>query len=127
PYRVLATNDAGDSLYSNTASATTQAGTVTPAAAPTGLGASAASSSAINLTWTDNSNNETGFKIERAVGTGAFSPLITVGANVTSYADSGLTASTSYSYRVLATNSVGDSGYSNTASATTQAPATIPP
>src|SRR4029077_17776392 len=81
-YRVRATNTGGDSAYSNTASATTQA-TATVPAAPTGLVATAASSSAINLTWTDQSNNETGFKIERAVGGGAFSPLITVGANVT--------------------------------------------
>jgi hypothetical protein len=93
---------------------------------PTGLGATAASSSAINLNWADQSNNETGFKIERAVGTGAFSQVATVGANVTTYANSGLTASTSYSYRVRATNSVGDSAYSNTTSATTQAAATAP-
>jgi hypothetical protein len=87
--------------------------------APTGLVATAASSSAINVTWTDQSTNETGFKIERALGAGAFSQVATVGANVTSYANTGLTASTSYSYRVRATNSGGDSAYSNTASATT--------
>ena len=44
-----------------------------------------------------------------------------VGANTTSYSNTGLTASTSYSYRVAATNGAGTSGYSNTASATTQA------
>src|SRR5512132_2117733 len=86
----------------------------------------AGSSSAINLSWADQSNNETGFKIERALGGGAFSQVATVGANVTIYADSGLTASTNYSYRVRASNTAGDSAYSNTASATTQAAATIP-
>src|SRR6185503_18014533 len=115
-YRVSATNISGDSAFSNTASATTAP---TIPAAPTGLGATATSSSTITLTWADHSTNESGFKIERALGAGAFSPVITVGANVTTYADSGLTASTSYSYRVAATNISGDSAFSNTASATT--------
>ncbi len=115
-YRVRATNSAGDSTYSNTATAMTSAAPPSPPAAPTGLVATAASSSAINLTWLDQSTNETGFKIERALGAGAFSQVATVGAGVTTYADSGLTASTSYSYRVRATNSAGNSVYSNTAS-----------
>src|SRR4029077_18143139 len=102
-YRVRASNTAGDSAYSNTGSATTQAGGAP--AAPTGLVATAASSSAINLTWMDQSTNETGFKIERALGAGPFSQVATVGANITTYADTGLTASTSYSYRIRATNS----------------------
>jgi len=115
-YRVRASNSGGDSAYSNTATATT---TVTAPAAPTGLVATAASSTAINLTWVSNSTNETSFKIERALGAGAFSQVGTVGAGVTSYADSGLTAGTTYSYRVRASNSAGDSAYSNTATATT--------
>jgi hypothetical protein len=78
-----------------------------------------ASSTAINLTWTDQSNNETGFKIERKTGAGSFTQIAIVGANITTYADSGLTANTNYSYQVRATNSAGDSAYSNTASATT--------
>jgi hypothetical protein len=44
-----------------------------------------------------------------------------VGANVTTYAATGLSPSTSYSFRVRATNSAGDSAYSNAASATTAA------
>src|SRR5207302_730213 len=115
-YRVRASNTGGDSAYSNTATPTT---TVTAPAAPSGLSATAASSTAINLTWVSNSTNETSFKIERALGTGAFSQVGTVGAAVTTYADSGLTVNTSYSYRVRASNSGGDSAYSNTASATT--------
>src|SRR5207302_11151246 len=89
--------------------------TVTAPAAPSGLSATAASSTAINLTWVSNSTNETSFKIERALGAGAFSQVGTVGAAVTTYADSGLTANTSYSYRVRASNTGGDSAYSNTA------------
>lgn len=102
-------------------------GTTQPPAAPTGLTATAASSSQINLAWTDAANNETGFRIERATGTGAFAEIATVGANVTSYQSGGLTASTAYSYRVRATNSAGNSAYSNTASATTSAAPTQPP
>ena len=71
---------------------------------------------AIVLNWTDNSNNETGFKIERKSGT-TYWQIATVGANVTYYAaecgqvKSGLT----YCYRVRAYNASGDSAYSNEA------------
>ena len=96
-------------------------------AAPSGLAASASSSSQINLTWTDNSNNESGFNIERSTDGSNFSPLATAAANATSYSNTGLTASTTYRYRVFATNATGSSTASNTASATTQAPPPTPP
>jgi hypothetical protein len=98
-----------------------------PPAAPSSLSATAVSSSQINLAWTDNASNENGFTIERATGSGAFSALATVAANVTSYQSTGLAASTAYSYRVRASNAGGNSAYSNTASATTQAVSTQPP
>jgi YD repeat-containing protein len=95
--------------------------------APGNLAAVAVSSSQINLSWTDNSNNETGFKIERSADGGTFTPLVTVAANVTAYNNTGLPASTTYFYRVKATNGAGDSLASNTASATTQSAApTVP-
>ena len=127
-YRVCATNSAGNSDYSNTASAATSAPPVTIPAAPTSLAASTASSSQINLTWTDNSSNETGFIVERAASSGGtFAQIATLGSNVTSYSNTGLSASTTYYYRVCASNSAGNSTYSNTASAATSAPpATIP-
>ena len=94
-------------------------------AAPVNLAASAVSTSQINLTWTDNSSNETGFKIERKTGSGGtYAQIATTGANVTSYNDTGLSASTNYYYRVRATNSIGDSAYSNEANATTSS--TVP-
>ena len=125
-YRVAATNGAGTSGYSNTASATTPG---TTPAAPSSLSASAVSASQINLTWSDNAANETGFVIERCQGAGCsnFASLTPVGANTTSYSNTGLTASTSYSYRVAATNGAGTSAYSNTASATTQGRSPPPP
>ena len=96
-------------------------------AAPGGLAASASSSSQINLTWVDNSTNETGFSIERSADGSNFSPLTSVAANVSSYSDTGLSPSTTYHYRVFATNASGSSTASNTASATTQAPPPTPP
>ena len=98
-----------------------------PPAAPSGLAAGAVSSSQIDLSWTDNSGNEDGFRIERATGGGAFAEIATVGANVTSYASTGLAASTAYSYRVRAFNSGGNSAYSNIATATTSAGGGTPP
>ena len=98
----------------------------TPPAAPTGLGASANGSDAINLNWTDNADNESGFAIERSTDNVTFVEVGTVGSNVTSFGDNGLSAETTYYYRVEANNGAGASGYSNTASATTEPlPATI--
>lgn len=88
---------------------------------PASLTATAASSAQINLSWTDNSNNETTFNIERAPGgTTTFTEIATVGAGVTTYQNTGLTASTSYIYRVRAYNSAGYSAYTNTSTAITQ-------
>ena len=119
-YRVRAYNTVGDSDYSATATAMTQAASVVPAA-PTNLKATASSRSQINLSWTDNSDNETGFKIERCKGSTCtnFSQIATVGANATSYSNTGLNANTTYRYRVRAYNAAGNSGYSNIAAATT--------
>ncbi|MCM3873211.1 MAG: PA14 domain-containing protein [Pyrinomonadaceae bacterium] len=93
---------------------------VTVPSAPSNLTANAVSSSQINLAWTDNANNETGFRIERSTNGATFTEIATVPANATSYNSTGLAGSTTYFYRVRATNSAGNSAYSNTASATTQ-------
>jgi subtilisin family serine protease len=91
-----------------------------PPAAPSNLSATAASSSRINLSWTDNSLSETGFRIERKTGAdGTYSQITSVGQDVTSYADTGLAASTIYYYRVRATNITGNSAYSNVANTST--------
>ncbi|MFA6054863.1 MAG: S8 family serine peptidase [Thermodesulfovibrionales bacterium] len=88
---------------------------------PSNLSASAISKSRIDLSWQDNSSNETGFKIERKKASDASYIIIAeVGSNVTSYSDTGLSAGTKYSYRIKAYNSSGESSYSNEASATTK-------
>jgi len=137
-YRVRATNSAGDSAYSNTASATTQAApapapaptpappTATAPASPTNL-AAAASSGTITLTWSDNSDNETSFRLDRASDGVNFTQIATINADVTSYADTSVTAGTTYTYRIKAINSVGGSVWSNLASATASGTTPTPP
>src|SRR4029079_2991752 len=87
--------------------------------APAGLSASAVSASRIDLSWTDTSDNESNFILERSLtGTGGWSQIATPNANATSYSNTGLSASTHYFYRIRATNAGGDSGNA-TADATT--------
>ncbi len=87
-------------------------------AAPANLTATAVSTSQINLAWTDMSGNESGFKIQRLINS-VWTQVGTTAANVTSWANGGLSASTTYTYRVMAYNTTGDSAPSNQASATT--------
>ncbi len=124
-FRVCAYNMGGSSYYSNVANATTQA---LPPADPSGLQAVAVSTSQINLVWSDNSNNETGFEIERAIGTtGQFALVASVSAGVSSYSNTGLAGSTPYRYRVRAVNAGGGSDYTNIASASTGQTAPMAP
>lgn len=89
-----------------------------PPAAPSELAASTVSDSQINLSWTDNSGSENGFRIEMKVG-GTYTEIASTSANVTSYAVTGLLSLTEYFFRVRAVNVAGFSDYSNEASATT--------
>ena len=99
-----------------------ESGAGDPPAAPSALTATAAGSDQINLVWTDNALDESGFEIERSLDNVNFSLLTTTGVDVTGYSDSGLTASTTYWYRVRAWNASGQSAWSNTGSDTTDAP-----
>lgn len=82
--------------------------------APLSLIGQIVSSGQINLSWSDNSTNETGFKVERKIGTGQYAALGTTMANVITFNDTGLNSGVSYTYRVCSYNEAGDSiAYSN--------------
>jgi endo-1,4-beta-xylanase len=97
--------------------------------APSGLTATAASSTQVNLSWVDNAGTETAFKVEQA--TSASGPWTEVAGalatNTTTYSVTGLTASTTYFFRVRASNAAGNSDYTANASATTSAAPTPTP
>src|SRR5205807_1556602 len=132
-YRVRATDAVSNlSAYSSTASASTPAPPdTTPPTAPANLTATAASASQIRSEERRAGNNVgvTGYRVERCAGA-ACSNFAQVAAPAgTTFLDMGLTASTSYSYRVRATDAANNlSAYSSTASSSTPAPAdTTPP
>jgi hypothetical protein len=114
---VRATNASGDSAYSNTATATTP---VNPPTAPSNLSAKGVSKTQINLSWSDRSNNEQGFYVERSPDGKTWTRIATPSANVTNYSNTGLTANNTYYYRVQAYNSAAISAYSNTVTAKTK-------
>jgi hypothetical protein len=94
-------------------------------AAPTGLTAAAGSSASVYLSWTNLATNQTGFAIDRSADGGTtWTTVTTVASTVTTYTDTGLSAGTTYTYRVRATNGVGSSAASATATATTLSAAT---
>ncbi|QLE02216.1 fibronectin type III domain-containing protein [Galbibacter sp. BG1] len=118
-FRVRATNSGGNSNWSNVASATTDPLPSDPPNAPSNLTTSTVSSSSISLTWTDNSNDENGFKVERKIGSETFSEVAMVNSNTSSFLDTGLNEETTYYYRVRSYNSNGNSAYTATKSGTT--------
>ncbi|HEX8914992.1 MAG TPA: fibronectin type III domain-containing protein [Humisphaera sp.] len=94
-YRVRANSSAGNSAWSSPASASTRP------SAPTGLAGSAASGTSVNLTWTDVSANEAGYKVEQSVS-GVWTVIATLSANAATHTVTGLTEGTSYQFRVRA-------------------------
>jgi len=93
-----------------------------PPAAPSQLTAASQSRSEIRLTWRDNAANETGSRIERCRGAGCtgFVEIAVVGANATTFVDSGLVRNTTYTYRIRAFNADGVSAFSNITAARTR-------
>lgn len=90
----------------------------TPPAAPSDLAGVAVSADQIALTWSDNSDDEYGFYVER-LSADVWTRIGSAGANSTAYRDTGLTGGTTFRYRVLAYNGGGESDPSNEAEATT--------
>jgi hypothetical protein len=94
--------------------------------APGNPAARAISSSEIELSWTDNSDLEHGFAIQRALASGGpWTQAGIVGANTSSYADTGLSAGATYFYRIRAFNLGGESPWSSVISARTSGVAPV--
>ncbi|MBI2919337.1 MAG: PKD domain-containing protein [Chloroflexi bacterium] len=87
---------------------------VAPPERPMGLAGAVASASSIGLNWSDNSANETGFRIERSANGTDFSMVGTTSANTASYTDQTVIKPNAYWYRVIAVNDAGESLPSNT-------------
>ena len=131
-YRVSAINSVGTSLTSTTASATTTAALPTFPDPPTGLAATANGQTRIDLSWTapvdDGGAAISGYRVEVSTDNSSWSDLAAdTGSTATTYGHTGLTAGSTRYYRVSATNSVGTSLTSDTASATTAAAAPTTP
>jgi glucose/arabinose dehydrogenase/fibronectin type 3 domain-containing protein len=116
-YRVRAADLAGNlSSYSDPASATTTAaGDTTPPSAPSGLAATGVSTARIDLNWTASTDNVgvATYRIERCLGTSCTN-WAEVGTSPTpSFSNTGLTANTTYRFRVRAADAAGNlSAYS---------------
>lgn len=131
-YRVGAYTSTQESDWSAIA-ATDGGGSTTPTnpppaavvARPTNLAGTALSQGEVSLTWTDTSTGEEGFKLFRSASGVNYTAFRTVGANVTSFKDTGLAAGTKYYYRVLAYGSGSESDWSDAAEVTTM-PSTAP-
>ena len=120
-YRVFAAKNGTPSPYSNTASTTTPQ---TIPIAPGSLTAVVVSFARVDLTWTDNSFNESGFRIDRSLSsTGPWVSAGSVSSSGTSFSDQGVSENTTYFYRVAAFNTAGEAD-SNLATAST--PQSIP-
>ena len=118
-YKIQAINDTGDSADSNEFPITT-ASTATVPDTPTGLGGTQTHEE-VNLMWDDPSDDTiTGYRIFRRIGTAAYTTLVadTASADV-EYTDSTVSAETTYTYIIRATNATGNSGNSTSFSITT--------
>lgn len=94
--------------------------------APNNLAAVAAANS-VNLTWSDNSNNEDSFVIQRSAPGASWATIATLTANTTRYTDTNVSANSTYYYTMHAKNSTNQSGWSRTITAITNDSTTTPP
>ena len=124
---VTAVDAAGQSGYSSTGSARTQANTGSAVTPPSNLSAVAVSSQQINLTWAASATSGVSYNVYQSQTSGvdpSASTRIATGVNGTSYTSGGLAAASTYYFLVTAVSANGESGSSNGVTATTQSAAT---
>jgi hypothetical protein len=90
-------------------------------AGPSGLTATAITSSQINLQWIDHASNESGYAIEESTDGVHFAQIGTAAVHATSFPVSGLQPESTYAFRVRAFNTAGNSPFTRTVTATTPA------
>lgn len=115
---------AGNTTTSSPVNVTVANADITVPTQPTNLMATAVSSSQIDLAWTESTDNVgvTGYQLERCTGAGCSNFVLIATVQTVTYSNTGLAASTSYGYRVRATDAAGNfSGYSSAITVTTQA------
>lgn len=115
----------GFSSFSNTAAATTVANA--PPSAPTGLTVTVVSTRQINLSWTDNADNEVSVVVERSVDGGSWQTLVTLPRDRIGFVDTDVVGSAHYRYRVYAQNSAGASSTTTAVDGTTPGMDSIDP
>lgn len=108
-YRIATYNTFGNSPWSNVASATTPPG---PPAAPSNLRLLDMTYQEVNITWDDNSDDETGFQLRREISGGAYIEFPTIAANLTVFSDTTVNMNTTYFYKIRTFNNSGSSGWS---------------
>jgi hypothetical protein len=112
-------NRSEDIVYIDHMFIRSETGTDNPPSASTGLAAYAVSAAQVDLSWIDNSEDESGFQVERSMDGTSWEIVGSVESNFLTFSDVGLEANTTYHYRVRSYNGAGQSDYSDTASATT--------
>jgi predicted phage tail protein len=123
---VTAVNQTGTATNASSAAVVSNLLDFTAPAAPSALVAAAGATGTVSLSWTDNATNETGFSVQRASNatfTTGLTTMAVAGATAgtgaaASYLSTGLTKGKAYYFRVAATNLVGASAYSATATIT---------
>ena len=117
-YKLRATSLSGESDFAglngggNWVSATTKAGGIP---APTALSANRAAPNAASLKWKDNASSEQGYEVWRGTDGSNFAKIATTAANISSYTDQSVDASTGFHYRVRAIKNTAFSEWSNVA------------
>ena len=108
-----------DHLYVQVANPSTEP----PTGNPSGLSATAMSSSRIDLGWTDGVSNESNYRVDRSPdGSTGWTVVATLPLNSQSYSDTTVAANTTYFYRVSAFNNISSTGYASASATTPVAP-----